>query len=276
LVLRAFFTIIFFSAQIFSPAFASSPQRIVSLGPSITEALYLLGAEDKIVGTTIYCTRPPAARNKEKVGTAIKANLEKIVHLAPDIVLTTSLIGPKDTEKLKNLKIKVVDFPAPRDFSRICEQFLELGRVVAKEKEAQHIVRQAREKVEAIKRRGKALSVRKVFVQIGARPLYAAAKDTFINDLIESAGGENIVSASKNGIYSREKVLQDNPDVIIIATMGLVGEEQKQLWKKYGSIKAVKNNRIYSIDSEKLCSPTPVSFVKALEEIANILHPEGE
>jgi len=57
------------------------PQRIVSLGPSITEELYLLGVDDKIVGTTIYCNHPPMAKKKEKVGTVIKVNLERILCL---------------------------------------------------------------------------------------------------------------------------------------------------------------------------------------------------
>ena len=251
----------------------SYPQRIISLGPALTEELYLLGAEDKIVGVTTYCPHPPDTENKEKVGTVVKVNLEKIVSLKPDLVLATSLTDLKAVKKLNDLGIKVVSFSPAKSFFQICEQFLRLGRIVGREKEAAEIVRQVKMEVGLIKKRIKGLPEQKVFFQIGARPLYTATKDSFINDFIEFAGGRNIAGGSKSGFYSREKVLKDNPDVIIIATMGIAGKEEMGVWQKFKALKAAKNNRIYIVDSNKFCRPTPVSFVKALAEIVEILQP---
>ncbi len=253
----------------------SYPQRIVSLGPTRTEELYLLGIEDKIVGVTTYCPHLPDTENKEKVGTVVKVNLEKIVSLKPDLVLATSLTDLKAVKKLNNLGIKVVSFSPAKNFSQICEQFLRLGRIVGREKEAAEIVRQVKMKVELTKKRIKELPEQKVFFQIGARPLYTATKDSFINDFIEFAGGKNIAGGLKSGFYSREKVLADNPDVIIITTMGIAGEEEKETWQKFKALKAAENNRIYIVDSNKFCSPTPVSFVEALAEIVEILQPHA-
>lgn len=249
------------------------PQRIISLGPSITEELYLLGVENKIGGVTTYCQRPLQAKEKEKVGTVVEVNIEKIVNLKPDLVIATSLTNQKDVEKLKNLGIEVITFPYAKSFTQICEQFLELGRVVDKEIEAERIVNIVKRKVDLIKEKVKDLEKPKVFVQVGAKPLWVSTKDSFINDFVEFAGGENI-GPSGSGLYSREKVLKQNPDVIIIVTMGIVGEKEKEIWGKYKTLKATRNNRIYIIDSDKLCSPTPVSFVDTLEEILDILHPE--
>jgi iron complex transport system substrate-binding protein len=249
------------------------PQRIISLGPSITEELYLLGVGDKIVGVTTYCDWPPQAQRIEKIGTAIEVNLEKVISLRPDLVLATSLTNPKAKEKLKNLGIKVITFPSPKNFCEICKQFLELGRIVGKEKEAEKIVCQAKKAVSSIKEKVKELPRPKVLVQVGAKPLWVAPKDSFINDFIEIAGGINVGPSGKSGLYSREEVLKRNPDVIIITTMGIVGKEEKKIWQKYKTINAVRNNRIYIVDSDKLCSPTPVSFVETLEEMVNILHP---
>jgi iron complex transport system substrate-binding protein len=249
------------------------PQRIISLGPSITEELYLLGVENKIVGVTTYCQRPPQAQEIEKIGTVIEVNLEKVISLQPDLVLATSLTNPKAKEKLKNLGIKVITFPSANSFREICKQFLELGKIVSKEKEAEEIVYRAKKTVSSVKQKVKELPKPKVLVQVGAKPLWVAPKDSFVNDFIEIAGGINVGPSGKNGLYSREKVLKRNPDVIIITTMGIVGKEEKKIWQKYKTISAVRNNRIYIVDSDKLCSPTPVSFVETLEEMVNILHP---
>ncbi len=248
----------------------TSFKRIISLGPSITEQLYLLAAEDKLVGCTIYCKRPKEAESKEKVGTAIEVNLEKIVTLKPDLVLATSLTSPKVIEKLKALEIKVVSFRTPKSFDEICRQFLNLGELVGEKRKAEKIIEGVKKKVYEIKEKVKVFSKPKVLVQVGTKPLWVATKDSFINDFIEFAGGENIGPAG-SGIYSRERVLKQNPDVIIITTMGIVGENEKKLWQRYRTINAVKNNRIYIIDSYKLCSPTPVSFIQTLEELAGIL-----
>jgi iron complex transport system substrate-binding protein len=246
------------------------PQRIISLGSSITKALYLLGMEDKLIANTIYCTSPPQAKEKEKIGTAVKANIEKIFDLKPDLVLATPLTDPKAIEKLKSLGVKVVTFPTPKDFSDICKQFLELGKLTGKEKEAKRIVKNVEDKVASIKKKVEHLPRPKVLIQVGTKPLFAATGRYFVNDYIEFAGGINIAKEAKDGIYSREEVLKSNPDVIIITTMV---EEEKRVWQKYKTLSAAKNGWIYIIDADKLTSPTPVIFVNALEELVHIFHP---
>ncbi|MDI6840999.1 MAG: ABC transporter substrate-binding protein [bacterium] len=253
------------------------PHRIVSLGPAITEEIYLLGAEDRLVANTIYCERPPEAKKKEKIGTVIEINVEKIISFKPDLVLATPLTDPKAKEKLKNLGLKVVTFPVEKDFNEICRNFLELGQIIGKKEEAEKIIYQVKNEVDSISKKIKTLSKLevtppKVFIQVGANPLFTVTKDSFLNDLIGFAGGVNIALGAKTGLYSREKVIQQNPDVIIIVTMGIVGEKEMKSWQRYKTLNAVKNNRIYIMDSYKVCSPTPISFVEALEELVKILH----
>jgi len=247
-------------------------QRIISLGPYITEEIYLLGAQDKLVGCTIYCQRPSEAQKKEKVGTVIQINIEKILTLKPDLVIATSLTQKKDIEKLKNLGIRVIKFSSPKNFFEICSQFLELGKILGKYGLAKKIVQEVKDKVLEIKRKTKNLAKVKVFVEVGTNPLFTITKDSFLNDFIEFSGGINIAKDAKTGIYSREAVLKENPDVIIIATMGIIADKEKIIWGKYKNLEAVKNNRIYIMDAYKLCSPTPVSFLETLEELVKILH----
>lgn len=265
------FILIFLCLSVYADIF---PQRIVSLAPAITEELYLLGIEDRIVGVTTYCTKPEEAKTKEKVGTVIKMNIEKVVSLHPDLVLSKPLMDKAQIEKLKSLGIKVVSSPQPSDFSGICKGFIQLGRLVGKEKKAKEIIARASKRVEIISGKVKDLPKVRVFNQVGAKPLFTETKGTFIHDYITKAGGVNIAAESGNGLYSREEVLRQNPDVIIIVTMGIVGEQEKEVWRKFKTLNAVKNNRIYIVDSYKVCSPTPLSFAVMLEEIAGLLHPE--
>jgi len=250
------------------------PQRIISLSPVITEELYLLGVGDRIIANTIYCKNPPEAEKKEKVGNVIEVNIEKIISLKPDLVLTSSLTDRRQLEKMKKLGLRVITFTIQKNFAQICEEFIKIGKIVGKEKEALEIVSYAKRRIADIQNRVKKFSSRpKVIVQIGAKPLWVAPKNSFINEFIELAGGINIGPPGDSGLYSREKILKDNPDIIIITTMGIMAEEEKRNWERYSIINAVKNNRIYIMDSYMLCSPTPVSFVSTLEELVKIIHP---
>jgi iron complex transport system substrate-binding protein len=249
------------------------PQRIVSLGPSLTEELYLLGVEDSIVGVTVYCNRPEEAQKKEKVGTAIKVDVEKIISLRPDMVLATTLSDRDQIEKIGSLGVNVVTFTPCRDFQEICKQFLKLGKIVGEEEKARDIVGQVRDRVASVNNKVRYLTKPKVFVQIGAKPLYTVTEDSFIQDIISLAGGMNIAHDAKTGLFSREEVISRNPDVVIIVTMGIVGEEEKRIWERFKALKAVQNKRVYIIDSHKICSPTPLAFVESLEEITSFLHP---
>ena len=193
------------------------PKRIISLGPSLTKELYLLEVEDRLIGCTIYA--PECAKNKEKVGTVIDINLERIIKLKPDLVLATSLVNPKQVEKLRKLKIKVVVFHQARSFQELCDQFLELAKLVGKQDKASQIIKEVKEKVKSIREKTKDLKRAKVFIQVGAKPLFTAGKNSFVNDFIEFAGGINIAKDTEIGIYSREKILEKNPDVIIICLL---------------------------------------------------------
>lgn len=271
-----FFVVFIFGGILLKDAHTieNRPKRIVSLAPSMTEELYLLKAEDSLVGNTTYCVTPPAARHKEKIGTITNIDLEKIVSLKPDLVLATSLTGPKTIQKLRDIGIEVRVFPAPKNFASLCEQFLELGKAIGKEADAREIVAAAEKKVAAIKARTEALIKPKVFIEIGAKPLFAANKDYFINDFVGLGGGTNIAEDSKMGTYSREEVLRQNADVILIVTMGLAGEKEKEAWQEFKTLNAVKSGRIHIVESRKICSPTPVTFVETLKEITTLLHPE--
>ena len=264
------FLFVFFIVNLQYLLFAqNTPQRIVSLGPAVSRQLSLLGVEDKIVGVTRYCKIP-----KEIIGTVIKAHIEKIVMLRPHLVIATPLTNPKDIQKLKALGINVIIFEEAKSFLELCEQFLKMARIVEREEFAKEILEIAKKRISSIQKKLKDLSRPTVIVQIGARPLWVATRDSFINDFIELAGGVNIGPPGRSGLVSREYVVRGSPHVIIIVAMGFKGEEEKRRWKRFKTIEAVKNKRIYIVDPYELCSPTPASFPQTVEEISKLLHPD--
>jgi iron complex transport system substrate-binding protein len=253
------------------------PQRIVSLGPILTENIYLLEAADRLIANTVYCINPPAAKDKEKIGTVVQANLEKMISLRPDLVLATSLTSPRQIQKLENLGMRVVRFVQPEKFSEICRQFLRLGEILGKAEKAMEIIERVKKDVALIAAKTANLPKKKVFFQIGIKPLFAVTKESFMNDYMVYGGGVNIAANERSGVFSREKVLQENPDVIIIAMMGsedAAGANEKQNWMRLQSIHAVKRDRIYLVDSNEVCSPSPVTFVESLKKITKLIHPE--
>lgn len=248
----------------------SIPEKIISLGPRITLNIYLLKADDQLIANTTYCKFPVQAEKKEKIGSVVKMDMERVLKIQPDLVLATSMANPKQLKKLQSLGVRTYTFQQPKSYKEMCDQFLKLGKMIGKKREAEKIIKKSRSKINKIIQNKSKDKKLKVFIQIGANPLFTVNNESYINDFIIFAGGINIAEDSSTGIYSREQVLKLNPDVIIITSMGIEGEKEKEIWKNFKSIDAVKNNHIYVINEYKLCSPSVVSFTETLIEIKEI------
>lgn len=251
--------------------FGQTPTRIVSLAPSLTKNVYFLEQQHKLVGCTSYCDTA-VANGKEVVASAVKVNIEKVVSLKPDLVITTTMTNPETLDMLKKFNIRVETFPTAKSFDEICKQTIRLGQIIGAESNAKRIVTQSETKIKSL-----ASSTRKdkspsVFFQIGAKPLFTVIPGTFMNDYILLAGGKNVVTTTKTGTITREAVIASNPDVIFIVTMGIVGNEEKNVWESYSTLSAAKNKKIFIIDSNDACTPTPVTFVKTLERVINLIY----
>ena len=246
-------------------------KRVISLAPSITEILYQIGSEDKLVGCTSFCT-PAIEDGVEQVGSAVEVNIEKILSLQPDLVLTMLMTKTQDLETMRRLGINVIVMPTPLSFDEICEQTVQIGKLTGNSGVSQRLVEDVKHKVDSLKQKNLSLNRSKIFFQFGANPVFTVLEGTFMNDFITFCNGENIASGMKHGTITRESVLTKNPDVMIIATMEGLGEEEMEVWQRYKVIEAVKNGKIFLVDSETACLPTPGSFLKALTEITNNLN----
>jgi ABC-type Fe3+-hydroxamate transport system substrate-binding protein len=252
-------------------------QRVISLSPIITETIYLLEAGESLIANTTYCNIPEAAKLKEKIGSVTQMNVEKIIQLMPGLVIASPLSREKQLQLLERQSIKILRAPNPKTFSGMCEMTLTIGNKLGKEKNARRIITAAQKQADIILQKTRGLQKPRIFLQIGLKPLHSANKDMFINEYIRYAGGINIAENESSGIYSREKVITQNPEVILIATMGTskkAGELEKQRWMSFKSIDAVKNKRVHVLDPEMICSPTPKTFVKGLRSLVTFIHPE--
>lgn len=251
------------------------PERIISLAPSITEELFSLGVQDIVVGVTTFCDRPKEAAKKEKIGTFLEPNLEKIISLKPDIIFATKEGHSKDMlDRLRSFGLKVFVFDECRDFNSIFNQYLLLGRIVGKEKEAQKTSESLKYRIGLIEKKVANSKRKKIFWQVGVKPLVTVGPNTFVDDMIGLVGGINIAKDSKIRYprYNREDVIRQNPDIIILVTMGDVTEEELKNWQDYSVLEAVKQKKIYIVEARKFCSPTPQMFVEALEELNSLIN----
>lgn len=268
-----FYSFIIFALFSFNslPAISQNANRIISLAPSITENIYLLNAQNKLVGCTSYCTQG-IEDGVDLVGSTIDVNIEKILTLRPDLVLTMLMTKPQDVEAIRKLGIKVEILPTPVNFKEICEQTEQIAKWLGHEKVAKSIIQKAKNSVDSLQQICNVKTDKqKIFFQLGANPVFTVLQNTFMDDYILKCNGENIANGLNKGIITRESVLMKNPDVIIIATMGGFGAEEQKIWKSYKGLKAAETNRIFLIDSETACSPTPSSFVKAFTDVVTFV-----
>lgn len=247
--------------------------RIISLSPAITKQLIVLGEKDNIVGCTSFC---PLAKDKSSkaqvVGSAISANIESIVNLKPDIVFVSSLTNIKIINKLKELKIRVENFPYPQSVEGVFESFARLSEFVNKTELKESIVESSKMELEKIIQKFKYESPKKVFFEIGVNPIFSTPKGTYLGDILEKLNAINIAKNLKQGQISREWVIRENPDVILIMDMGAIATQEVKNWEKFKTLSAVKNGKIFILDADRLASPVLPDFIQLINEIGGLIH----
>ncbi len=254
-----------------------NPTRVIALAPSITEIIYDLGQEERLVGVTQYSTYPPEAESLPRVGSYVRLDIEKIVALQPDLCLATKDGNPKHVvDKIVSLGIPVYVIN-PRNLQQIMDTITRLGSLLHAEKEAEELVSDMKKRIGQVQARVKKGDHRpRVFFQIDAEPLFSAGTDTFIHELIELAGGINTTAGEVSyPRYSWEDIIVLQPEIVLISSMagGLPPEYLLKSWQKWNMLAAVKNDRIYVVDAELFDRPTP-RLVDGLEVIAAIILPE--
>ncbi len=258
--------------------FNKIPQRIITLAPNLTEMIYSLGLEQKLVGNTLYCDYPEASKNIEKVGNLLSVNFEKIVTLKPDLVFITVEGNTKETyDKFHQLGIKIF-VSNPRNYLGIKKTYTDLGKIFQVEERAKNKIAIWDSTVERISESSKQFAVKSAMFVIDLKPLIVAGKNTFLNEFLQMCGLKNTAEDSRVNypMFSREEILKRNPDYIIYPT----GRDNdivkiKSAYPEWSRIKAVKNNNVIFVDWNLYSRPGP-RFAEAVNDLFTRLHPIAE
>jgi iron complex transport system substrate-binding protein len=253
-------------------------KRIISLAPSLTETIYALGLQDRLVGDTDYCDYPPDAQKKTKVGGAINPSLEQIAHLKPDLVLVTKHLNTLDTvHSLDALGIASYATD-PRTVDEIVASSQRLGEVLGAPQAGEAVAADLRRRLDILRQKIGALPPRRVLFVVWTDPLISIGKDTFIADALRRAGATSIVDSRQDWPQvNLEEVAKLQPEVLVFADShseavpaNLEVLATRPAWR---ILEAVRERK-YAVISDAVNRPAP-RIVSAIEDLAAKLHPEA-
>lgn len=270
----------------YSLTLTEPPERIVSLSPGNTEILFAIGAGDKVVGVTDYCDYPynftawVEAGNMTSIGNFWQPSIEPIVDLDPDLVLA-STGSLEAADNLRNLGINVLVID-PKIFDEVFDDITLLGRATNNVAKASEVVNEMTAKLDDIASQiSDASSTPTVYYEVWYEPLQSVGPETFIDEMITLAGGENIFHDATTSWpqISSESVIDKNPDVLVFPDMYMgVGNfydtiETVASRSGWDVITAVQNDALYEIDADITSRGGP-RIVDAVEAFAQAIHPE--
>jgi iron complex transport system substrate-binding protein len=260
----------------------TAPQRIVSLVPSTSEMLGALHLAGRVVGVDYNTDYPPALASLPKVSNATGAyNVEQIVALKPDLVLSWGAeTKPYDTQ-LKQLGLDVVDLQLS-NLSQTIQEIALVGRLTFTQATATTLVHQFQQQIDQIKAAVAGTIAPKVLLEVDdsvpGKP-YVFGGNSFGDELLQDANAVNIFHGnSSNGGYPQvtdEAVITANPQFIILTEDPLYGGDVNLVYKRanWSSIDAVKLHHVYHVNVAIMQRPGP-RLVEGLRCVAQIVHPE--
>lgn len=265
-----------------SPASSAAPQRIVSLSPNVTEVLYAIGAWPQVIAVSEYCTYPEDVKNKPRVNGWDRTNLEQVVALKPDFVIGVEAQEPFVREKLDKLGVKSL-FLRGQKLADVFRSIVEIGQATGHEAAATELSAKTQGEIEQVRETVAGLPRPRVLCVVDRLPgtirdIYTATRGSFIDELIQIAGGDPVAPPGQEGYgkITKEAVLSLNPQVIIDmvqGSKGKFGEDPISVWDELSEVDAVRNKRIYPMSDEWVIHPS--QFVgQTAKTFARVLHPE--
>lgn len=259
------------------------PQRIISLAPANTEILFAVGAGDRVVAVTEYCTFPEEATKLPVIGGYSTVNIERVVALNPDLILAYHGNGEDNVNYLKYLGFNVITLNAD-SVDGTLHDILLVGEATGCVETAETLIADMEkrlaavaEKLEGISEEDKPTMVHSMWTD----PLWVSGSGTFQDEMIRYAGGINAVSSTEGwGIVTLEKFLLIDPDIIFVDTGMGMGEGSENTLRDYimteprlKTLTAVKNGQVYAVNADIIDRGGP-RLVDGVEVIASLAHPE--
>ncbi|MBR1626948.1 MAG: ABC transporter substrate-binding protein [Bacteroidales bacterium] len=249
-------------------------RRIASVSPQVTEILCELGCMDRLVSRTDFCKYPPSVEKIQSVGGINDANLELIISLHPDIVITSSIFTKKMVKVLEDAGLTVLSFREGSKIEDMYKVMTTLGKVVNKEKTADSLIHECKVRLEKVSSRcdsiikAKNMDKPKVYyvVGYGSSGDFSAGADTYVNEIFNLAGGDNIAKNAKNWSFNKEELFKNQPEYIFVRSYDV---DNFKTMHPYSELQAVKNGNVFGIDD--LDNQTPRS-IDAIEFIFKTIY----
>ncbi len=252
----------------------SAPRRIVSLTPALTEVLFAVGAGDRVVGVTDYCDFPEQVKSLPKVGGYVNPSVEAVLALHPDLVVISPGPGNRDAATaMQRAGLHVVPFAA----ETLEDSLAAIEAVAAATGDGPKgaaLAKTVRERLSAVAAKVAGRPRVRALFCIQTDPIIAAGAGTLPSQLLEAAGGTNVVDAPRYPRMDVEAVAAAKPDVILQSRMDVArddGRIEAAFWGRWSSIPAVANRRVVVLPDDLTLRPGP-RVAEAAEELARILH----
>ena len=257
-------------------------ERIISMAPSTTEVLIDLGLADKIIAADTNTKKDGLLKHDIPYFDMMKPDAEKLIALKPDVVFISGMSNAKGNTPFSPLidaGICVVNIPSSSSIEAVYLDIAYIAAVVKQEEKGAKIIANMKKEIEAVRKKGAAIAQDKkktVYFEIGAAPyMYSLGTGTFINEMIEIIGAQNILADQKSWIaVSDEMVLAKDPDVIL-TNVSYIPNPIDEIMARSGwaSLKAVKSKKVFGIDTNSSSRPNH-NIIKALKEMAKAVYPE--
>jgi iron complex transport system substrate-binding protein len=254
-------------------------RRIVSLAPNLTETIYALGAQERLVAVTDYCDYPPAAQSKPRVGGAVNPSLEQVVAMKPDLVLAqaSGMNRPETVEALERLGVTVYAAQS-RTVEGMIESTRHIASVIGAADAGEKAAADMRSRLGELKQRLAGRERRRVLFIVWHEPLITVGRHTFIADALRLAGAESAVDLEQDWPrLNLEEVVRAQPEYLIFAsshseaiTRTFEDLRDRPGWRV---VEAVKQRRM-AVISDAVNRPAP-RLVEAIEQLARQLHPDA-
>jgi iron complex transport system substrate-binding protein len=259
-------------------AIPTNVKRIVTLAPNLTEIVYALGIEGRLVGDTDFCDIPPAATRKPHVGNPQNPSLETIVALHPDLVLATTSINRTETvDALQRMGIAVYTSD-PHTVRGMLDSFARMADLMGEKKRGDELIAGLRQRLDAVQARVTDKPLAHVLFVVWEQPLITIGQNTFIADALRWAGAESVITSDRNWPQiDIEEVVRLQPDYIVFTSKhrGASTQELVELRKRPGwqGLDAVEMGHVVDVSEEAL-RPSP-GLIDAIEQLARELHPNA-
>jgi ABC-type Fe3+-hydroxamate transport system substrate-binding protein len=244
------------------------PKRIVSLVPSLTEALFAFGLADRVAGVTRYCVEPPEARRKPRVGGTKNVDVAKVSGLEPNLVLANVEENTReDVDALLAAGLPIF-VTYPRTVAGAMAELRELGEMTGAIEAAAPIVEEAEETLRRAEAANKGRTPLRTFCPIWRNPWMTIGPDTYMHDFLRVCGAENVYGRSTERYPEIElaDVAERRPEVVLLP------DEPYRFAEKHVPevIEKLGDLRIYLVDGKSLCWYGP-RIGPALLEVQRLL-----